>query len=234
VSAPALDPREQGYDEDYFQRPYFEAHPGKRRSLDEIVLQLERSGFSGRSVLDVGCGPGFLLRVLVEHGYEASGVDHSQEALRLARERVDGELRQGDACGTLPWPDQSFDAVVLHDVIEHLGEPDHALDEVHRVLRRGGLVLLSTLNERSVLHRILGRRWSFYHDPTHILPFDIDSLTALLDRADFQRIASWTYFDLNKAGETTAWLRPLRSLARVVYVPRWGESITVVARRRGD
>lgn len=234
MSAPALDPRTQGYDEEYFQRPYFEEHPGKRRSLNEIVQQLERAGFKGREVLDVGCGPGFLLRVLLDRGYEASGVDHSEAALQLARGRVDAELRQADACGALPWPDESFDAVVLHDVIEHLHEPHTALAELRRVTRQGGFLLLSTLNERSVLHRVLGRGWSFYRDPTHVKPYDIDSLTALLGATGFERVAAWTYFDLNKAGETTPWLSPLRRFARVVYVPRWGESITVVGRRRAE
>jgi len=231
VTATGSTPEQRGYERAYFQRAYFQDHPGKRRTNRLVVDQLRKAGLESGRVLDVGSGPGYLIRALEEAGYEAAGLDHSEEALRLGAQHVSAEIQLGDVCEHIPWDDGSFDGVVLHDVIEHLTEEDAALVEIRRVLRPGGLVLLSTLNESSVLHKLLGKRWSFYQDPTHVKPWRTASLRALLERHGFEVVYSTTYFDLNKAGETTRWLEPLRRLGWVVHVPRFGESVTVVGRR---
>ena len=83
------------------------------------------------------------------------------------------------------------------------------------------------------MHTLLGKRWSYYQDPTHVCMYGLESLERTLREGGFEIVRHWTYFDLNKAGETTGWMRPLRSLARVVYVPRRGESMTVVGRKPG-
>lgn len=234
MTATKLTPEERGYEREYYHRAYFEDHPGKRRTNQLVVDQLRKAGLESGRILDVGSGPGYLIRALKEAGYEAAGLDHSQEALRIGAEHVKAEMQLGDVCERIPWDDGSFDGVVLHDVIEHLTEEDAALAEIRRVLRPGGLLLLSTLNESSVLHKLLGKRWSYYQDPTHVKPWRAATLRELLERHGFEVVYAATYFDLNKAGETTAWLGPLRRLGWVVHVPRFGESVTVIGRRLED
>ena len=231
MNAARSSPAERGYAKDYYDRAYFADHPGKRRSNAEVVRQLRSSGMTSGPVLDVGVGAGYLLRTLADSGFEVAGMDHAPEALERAAEQTEAELRLGDVCEGIPWPDESFAGVVLHDVIEHLLAPAAALADVRRVLRPGGLVLVSTLNEDSLLHSLLGKRWSYFKDPTHVQMYSVASLVAALESAGLEELRHWTYFDLNKAGETTPWLRPLRSLTRVVHVARRGESMSVLARR---
>jgi len=225
-----------GYDRRYFERAYFEDHPGKRRSHAFIVRQLAAVGLAAGHVLDVGAGTGYMLRELLAAGYTCAGLDHSAEAIERAQglepvQRGDVELQLGDVCARIPWPDESFDAVVLHDVVEHLEDDHGAVRELKRVVRPGGFVIVSTMNAGGLLSRVLGSRWAFYRDPTHVRPYDLPALVALFGYQGF-RIKAWdTFFDLNKAGETTRWLAPLRRLGWVVPGFGLGETALLIAQR---
>jgi ubiquinone/menaquinone biosynthesis C-methylase UbiE len=98
----------------------------------------------GAAVLDVGCGPGTITRDLarlVAPG-PTVGVDRSAEVVAEAEAGapIAGlDFRVGDAYA-LPFPDDSFDVVHAHQVLQHLADPVAALREWHRVLRPGGIV----------------------------------------------------------------------------------------------
>jgi SAM-dependent methyltransferase len=95
-----------------------------------------------RRVLDVGCGAGGTVRWLLDHGHDGVGVDSSSASLGHAARLVPaGVLHRGDA-ERLPFPDASFDGVLLLDVLEHVDD-GAALVEAMRVLRPGGWVLVS-------------------------------------------------------------------------------------------
>ena len=102
---------------------------------------------AGQSLLDVGCGPGTIttdLALLVAPG-EVVGFDAAPEVVEQAAAHA-GELglenlrfETGDLFA-LPYPDESFDVVHLHQVLQHLGDPEAALVEMRRVLRPEGVL----------------------------------------------------------------------------------------------
>jgi len=92
------------------------------------------------NILDVGCGTGANLEMLSQFG-EAGGVDISAEALSFCRERGLTNVKQGEA-EHLPYADNSFDLVTGLDVVEHLDNDLAGLQEMRRVLRRGGHAFL--------------------------------------------------------------------------------------------
>jgi SAM-dependent methyltransferase len=100
-------------------------------------------------VLDLGCGTGSSLRVLVPalRGGMAVGVDLVSEALRRAAAAIGEADRTGlvraDLKQSLPFADASFDRVLCHNVLEFLPDPQALLGEAYRVLRPGGRLLLS-------------------------------------------------------------------------------------------
>lgn len=104
----------------------------------------------GGEVLDAACGVGYGTAILARHGGDRTvGVDSSQEAIADAVARA-GELAEffvGDL-QDLPFDDASFDVVVCFEAIEHVFDRDRALDELRRVLRDGGLLLISSPNRR--------------------------------------------------------------------------------------
>jgi SAM-dependent methyltransferase len=95
---------------------------------------------AGMRILDVACGPGYAAAAAAARGAQAMGVDFSSQMVEEARRRSPGvEFREGDA-ERLSLPDSSFDAVLVNFGMLHLGKPEQALSEAHRVLRPGGRV----------------------------------------------------------------------------------------------
>src|SRR4030081_3233158 len=102
----------------------------------------------GEHVLDVGCGPGFYVKQLLDQvggGGSVTGVDVSRAMLAVAAKRVDGHdnvaFYEAEAT-QLPVPDHAFDAAVSVQVLEYVPDVAAALAEIHRVLRPGGRIVI--------------------------------------------------------------------------------------------
>src|SRR5581483_7826543 len=96
-----------------------------------------------RVVLDVGCAFGYGTAALAAGGRRVIGVERSPDHIREAAQRFPWlQVLEGDA-EALPVADRSVDAVVMLDVLEHVPDPHAALVEAHRVLRPGGMIVLS-------------------------------------------------------------------------------------------
>jgi ubiquinone/menaquinone biosynthesis C-methylase UbiE len=98
---------------------------------------------NGSRVLDVATGGGYIAAAATQRGADSIGIDFSAAQLRMARERYPAvRFEQADA-EALPFAPESFDAVVNGFGMCHLPNPDVALREAFRVLRRGGRVALT-------------------------------------------------------------------------------------------
>ena len=90
-------------------------------------------------LLEIGCGPGANLRELAPQVEIAVGIDLEMRALTSCRDLAPV---QSDALDPLPFVDEAFDAVMLVDILEHLAEVHAVVEEVARVLRPGGVVVV--------------------------------------------------------------------------------------------
>ncbi|MEU6034116.1 class I SAM-dependent methyltransferase [Actinomadura sp. NPDC047616] len=97
----------------------------------------------GTRTLDVGTGPGPVAREAVRRGAEVTAVDADPLMAETASRNVPGLDVRVATLPELPFPDETFDAVVGNFVINHVGEPDAALKELRRVLRPGGRLALT-------------------------------------------------------------------------------------------
>jgi 2-polyprenyl-3-methyl-5-hydroxy-6-metoxy-1,4-benzoquinol methylase len=140
-------------------------------------------------ILDVGCGAGSLSAALKARGAAyIAGIELDPRAAAAARERLD-EVVEGSATEQeLPWPAESFDVLVLADVLEHLPDPDVVLDRFVPLLAQDGMVIVSVPNWRfwSVLLRLACDRWAYtdrgVRDRTHLRVFTRRTLLGMLDR----------------------------------------------------
>ena len=133
---------------------------------DENLLRLVRGKYapvprSGR-VLDVGFGIGGNLIMLAQSGYEAHGLEVSQESIEAARtlaSQAGVDLHLGLLTGTgLPYPDEHFDILVSWNAVYYYGARPlvfEAIEEFRRVLRPGGVLLISMIHPNSFMARRL-------------------------------------------------------------------------------
>lgn len=139
-------------------------------------------------VLDAGCGTGGLLRRLraAQPAWTLTGLDLSPLACELARERTGGEILQG-SIAALPFADATFAAVVSGDVVCQVADPAQAAKEFHRVLRPGGVVVLT----------MPAYQWMYsYHDREvgNLRRYSRGEVNALLQSAGF-RVSHSTYWN---------------------------------------
>jgi 2-polyprenyl-3-methyl-5-hydroxy-6-metoxy-1,4-benzoquinol methylase len=128
--------------------------------LREAFLLEQVASVSGRSdrrlrVLDIGCGEGHFAAALSRGGAEVVAVDVAEEPLKRVRARYpELDVRLVEPEAPLPLEDASFDVVWAGETIEHIADTSQWLSQVRRVLRSGGLLLLSTPD-----HGRLSRIW---------------------------------------------------------------------------
>jgi len=122
------------------------------------------------------------VEIAQERGWEAWGVEPSHWAAREARRRglrvIEGTLDNLRLAG------EAFDVITMWDVIEHLTDPLEVLRKSYRLLRKGGLVCVHTINIESPLARLLGHRWPWLME-MHLYYFSPRTLGAVLRKAGF-------------------------------------------------
>jgi SAM-dependent methyltransferase len=143
---------------------------------------------SGGSVLDVGCGHGWYLKILGDRGWNATGVEHDRNAARKGRDLYGVHILEG-SLEEQRFPDASFDFVTLRHVFEHVSDPMATLAECRRILKRDGLLAIATPNGRSLASRWFGRSWRGRTPPWHLHLFGPRSLKHTLERARFRVVA---------------------------------------------
>jgi|ERR1700733_2052134 len=134
-------------------------------------------------VLDIGCGRGVFLKLLSDAGIEAFGIDHSEEALVMCREKGFSVQRE-DARSYLSAQPGRFGGIFCSHVIEHMGYDDAVgfLQLCYRALRSGGVLLLVTPNPEDIC--IMSD--IFWLDPTHVRPYPRLLLQTMLESTGFQ------------------------------------------------
>ncbi|PIR53507.1 hypothetical protein COU76_00740 [Candidatus Peregrinibacteria bacterium CG10_big_fil_rev_8_21_14_0_10_49_10] len=93
--------------------------------------------------LDIGCGLGYMLSKLQNVGAELHGIDTSQESVEYVQKHITPHAKVG-SCISIPYPDNHFDKALFCEVIEHVEDDRTALQEIYRVLKPGGRVVIST------------------------------------------------------------------------------------------
>ncbi|HLH21875.1 MAG TPA: class I SAM-dependent methyltransferase [Chloroflexota bacterium] len=183
------------------------------------VIHPPALGAARGRLLDVGCHIGVFLELAAARGWAAEGVEPSRWAADVARGRG---LRV--TCGTLrgsTLPAGAFDVVTMWDVIEHFPDPAAEVREVHRLLRPGGLVGITTMNVDSLVARLLGPRWPWLMQ-MHLYYFSVRTLRALMERCGFRVVA----------------VSPHRRIVRLSYVlsrtERWSPRLATVLQRAAE
>lgn len=223
----------------------------------ELLRRFRRYRETNR-ILDVGCGFGFFLSAAMDDGWRAYGTEISQSAFHYLEKLgiKDDQVFMGEVAD-MGLEEGSFDVVTMFEVVEHLPDPLRVLREIYSLLRKDGLLYLTTPNYDSMNRYLLGNFWSIIQPHEHLFYFTVGSLGRLLGRVGYEvrsfRTTGWNYcevlnhFGLRRTGSTYAAVQQARDrferngalkfLKRntdgLLSLMRLGDTIKVFAEKRG-
>lgn len=165
------------------------AFPLRRGSLDGAVTYLPAK--PGGLLLDVGCGNGEALSRMRDLGWRVRGVDPDWPAVARAWQRgLDVK------CGTIEeasFPENTFDAITLNHVIEHVSDPRGLLAECERVLKPDGILVVVTPNAKSLMAGFFKQYWRGLETPRHLVLYTVNAMQDLLCEAGLVPFRSWSF-----------------------------------------
>lgn len=212
---------------------YVEEASGRMETFAHDLDAVERHERGGK-LLDVGCHLGLFLDVAKERGWDVHGVEPSRWCVDQARSRG-LDVKHG-TLESVYFDDESFDTVTMWDVIEHLSDPLAELKRMHRILKPGGLLAVSTMNVDALFPRVTGRRWPWYMQ-MHLIYFSKRTLHNMLTKAGYQVVEMSTHRRVVRLSYLISRVEPYcRPLYQVLdfLVRKSGQSDRLVAVDLGD
>jgi SAM-dependent methyltransferase len=136
-------------------------------------------------MLDLGCGTGWFLDQMRQQRWEVHGVEINSSAAELGRNgaRLDifaGTLKQA------AYPSNYFDYIRANHSFEHISCPGETLDEIRRILRPGGTLLIGVPNVAGLNAKIFGQYWWYLGAPVHPFTYSVETLSQLLKKHGFE------------------------------------------------
>jgi 2-polyprenyl-3-methyl-5-hydroxy-6-metoxy-1,4-benzoquinol methylase len=229
----------QEADERYFTGDNYEDYDVEAAGCSVSILdELERYG-EVKSLLDLGCATGILLRHAQQQGIAVAGIDSSAWAVERANAKLGAPVCRVADLDAVRAEDFSshYDAVVMRNVIEHVRDPKRLVGLAAALLKPGGLVYCQTLNADSLMHNMRRKGWAGYSDYTHQSPW----LTARWLRDAFSEagfdmlrfgIEDWVWNEdtCDEVLREFGWMMS-RSLAQQLLRDGWGDVVVLVARK---
>lgn len=164
---------------------------GLKREADYLRF-MTLSGEPAGRLLDVGCGGGRFLNRMKKRGWQVEGTDFDEQATRKVSARYGIKTHVGDLA-QCALPADSFDVISMSQAIEHLYDPLATLRESLRILKPGGLLVMTTPNALSLGASEFGAFWRGWEAPRHLHLFSVESLRRLTQRAGFEVTEASTY-----------------------------------------
>jgi 2-polyprenyl-3-methyl-5-hydroxy-6-metoxy-1,4-benzoquinol methylase len=173
------------YAKEYFEHGYLdkENQIGLYDKASFFLERLLRYCDKGR-LLDIGAASGAYVRVAIDKGFDAYGVELSPLAVKFAKDYWKVDLIQG-TLGEAHFQNCFFDAVILVHTLEHLPQPLETLEEINRILKKTGILYVSLPNIASCKAKKMKEKWEALKPAEHLFFFSPKTLKILFEKAGF-------------------------------------------------
>jgi len=179
---------------------YLEDKPHTIKTFEKRFKNIEKLYLKKGKILDLGCAMGFFLEVAENHGWTPRGIEISNYAGNIAKERFGDKIFNG-TLNEVSFPDNFFDIITMWDYFEHILNPLQELSRIRQFLKKDGLLILSTPDANSLSHKIFKDRWMGYKDQEHLYYFSEKNVRILLEQSGFkvlktERVGKYISLDL--------------------------------------
>ncbi|MCK4352042.1 class I SAM-dependent methyltransferase [candidate division WOR-3 bacterium] len=181
------------YNIDYYKGAAYNDYVGERKQriawFKKRIKLINTLHLRKGKLLDIGCAVGFFVEVANDDGWDAQGVEISEYACNLAKEKGLKVF-----CDDFCYLDLGekyknyFDVITLYDTIEHVKDPKRVLLKANKYMKANGLLVVSTGDIESIGAKISRDRWYLLAPPYHLYFFSINTLRRLLERTGFSII----------------------------------------------
>lgn len=138
------------------------------------------------NMLDVGCGPGLFLIEAKKRGWEVYGTEFTDNQLAYLHDKgintLKGKLTNDS------FEDELFDVIISSEVIEHINNPLEEMKHFHRLLRKGGLVYITTPNFNAIERFLLKGDYAIIEYPEHLCYYTPKTIDLLLTNNGFNKL----------------------------------------------
>lgn len=193
-----------GYYQEYGFREYAQRkHHIIKYRFEPILNFFKTEALKGENklnlkILDLGCALGFFIELVKKQGWEAKGVEFSEDAAQYAKKELGLEVYTG-SIEEVGFPSASFDVVTMLDVLEHVVSPNKILKEVNRILKREGLILATVPNVSGAEARGTKGLTNYLFAEGHLFNFPHQTLKRLFNINGF-KIIKVTSMSIPKRG----------------------------------
>ena len=174
--------------EEYFigKNQYVAHEDSLHRIFDSMLDKIIQFKHEGK-FLDIGTGIGTMLSAASKRGFVVYGVELSDWAAKFAREKKGLNVFTGSLKDAKLLP-ESFDVVVLNHVLEHVLEPCALLEEIHRILKKDGILVIGVPNFGTIMAKLQKDKWQSIRPEEHIWHFTPKTLWQTVTHAGFDKI----------------------------------------------
>lgn len=184
------------YSEEYFNNEnsgvlgyehYVKDEENIKKTFERRLKKIEKIIKPGK-VLDIGCATGFFMQTAINKGWEAEGIEISEYAASIGKKN---KLKiYNEDLSKIKLGKKKYDLITLWDLIEHVTDPVKTLKKVHSILKKGGIIAMTTPDVGSIPAKITRHKWVGYKlSDEHLTYFSRKTIFQLLEKSGFTPIS---------------------------------------------
>lgn len=182
----------------YYQSEEYYSHQENKKGFVPRIYEAVKSvnlkkkykmatkGLKPGKMLEIGCGAGDFLHTMEKHGWTCTGIEPSESAKEIATKKVKATLLNPQEIGQLE--NESFDLITMWHVLEHVDNLKEEIQQLQRLLKKGGRLILALPNFKSADAQYYKEYWAAYDVPRHLNHFCRESINNIFKTTDFKRI----------------------------------------------
>jgi predicted SAM-dependent methyltransferase len=150
----------------------------------ETLLQYFKAFNKTQNIIDIGAGDGHFIEYAKKKGWNAYATEFDDVSVGLCNGK--GVITHKGKLDIKNYEPEMFDIIFSSEVIEHINNPQEEIENFNKILRKGGLVYITTPNLNSVSHKYLGSKWNIFHYPEHLSYYSPKTIKKLFEKNGFK------------------------------------------------